>query len=242
MSDALRALGAQAILFPTIEIAAPPDENLIRRAIENLSSYQWLLFTSINAVNRFFYYLNQDFDTASNFPQIAVVGPATAKAVEAYGATVSLMAEAFQQEGILDVFASLPHAQTSPTRVLLPRALEARDVLEKHLPQLGYELTVVPVYQTICAQRTAEEVSSVAGADGIVFTSPSTLRNFIKIMDDHSKESALRFLQNIDIFSIGPITTGELHKISALRDYSRLYEAHESTGKSLIRLISVTYA
>jgi len=244
MKAALEDLGARVVLFPTIEIVSPPDESIVEQAIEQLDIYEWIIFTSTNAVEHFFDYLARlnpealfQLVTQQSLPKTAVVGPATGEALESYGVHPTLMAESFQAEGLVESFAALQGG--AGRKVLIPRALEARDVLERELPQLSYEVTVAPVYQTVQADVPAEGITALAGADGIVFTSPSTVRNFINIFDGVSEgESAIDYVSARKIFSIGPVTTAELHKHPQLQDC--IFEAPEFTTSSLVELIAHT--
>ena len=271
METALRSLGTVPLLFPTISIVAPPKEDPIMAAIANLHTYDWLLFTSVNAVQSFFSYYrkaqSQGLSTGSplKLPRIAVVGPVTARAVENLGESVYLMAETFQQEGLVEVFATLPHAQPQQeqpqqdqphSKVLLPRALEARDILEKQLPHLGYRVDVLAVYQTVMAQPSTEQIQTALTADAIVFTSPSTVKGFVKIMENHESGSGITFLKSHDVFSIGPVTSAEIaHYLKelplvldlsdpgsdALKDRS-FFEAPQSTADSVVATVARVYA
>ena len=233
MTDALTALGARVVSFPTIEIVPPPDESVIEEAVLELDGYEWIVFTSVNAVDCFFKHL-YSFAILNNL-KIAVVGPATAEAVEAYGIRSDLVAQNFQAEGLVEVFAALPDADAKRGKALIPRALEARDVLTEELPKLGYEVTIAPVYQTVCATPTADAFADLGYADGIVFTSPSTARNFVEIFNSHSNNSALHYLKNRKVFSIGPITSDELRTLGL--DQNEITEATKSTSSDLVDVI-----
>jgi len=249
MTRDLEALGAQVVSFPTIRLIAPPDESIIKKAIAEIDIYEWIIFTSVNAVDYFFKYLG-DAD-ASTLPKIAVVGPATEKALETHGGSAYMVAESFQQEGIVEIFSTLPHsAQTDGAckgKVLMPRSLEARDVLFKSLPKLGYELTVAPVYKTVQASYNPTSIAKLCSADAVVFTSPSTVRNFAGILDgagsqqligELGQKSSYDFLNTCKVYSIGPVTSAELHKHPIDRD--KIYMAAEATGASLVQRIAET--
>ena len=163
------------------------------------------------------------------------MGPATAEAVEEYGIRPDLVAQNFQAEGLVEAFTALPDDDARRGKVLIPRALEARDVLTDELPRLGYEVTVAPVYQTVRATPTVDAFTNLDCADGIVFTSPSTARNFVEIFDSHSDKSALNYLKSRKVFSIGPITSDELRTLGLSQD--EIIEAAQSTSTSLVELI-----
>ena len=271
MTDALTALGARVISFPTIEIIPPLDESIIEQAVLELDSYEWIVFTSANAVDCFFRYLG-DFRYEGGWSivntrrvldplfrakvskvalrsassthytpptlcsKIAVVGPATAEAVEAYGIRPDLVAQNFQAEGLVEAFASLPCESVKKGRVLIPRALEARDVLTEELPKLGYEVVVAPVYQTVRAIPAADAFAGLDCADGIVFTSPSTARNFVEIFNSHSNNSAIDYLKSRKAFSIGPVTSDELRALGLSQE--EIIEATQSTSTDLVKAIA----
>ena len=270
MTDALTALGARVVSFPTIEIVPPPNESVIEQAIAQLDSYEWIVFTSVNAVDCFFRYLGDfryeagwsivntrrvldplfrakvskvalrsasstHYTLPSLCSKIAVVGPATAEAVEAYGIRPDLIAQNFQAEGLVEVFAALPDDDAKRGKALIPRALEARDVLTEELPKLGYEVTVAPVYQTVRATPTADAFADLDCADGIVFTSPSTARNFVEIFNNHSNNPAVDYLKGRKVFSIGPITSDELRTLGLAQD--EIIEAAKSTSTDLVDVI-----
>ena len=276
MRSVLTAEGISVRSFPTIELVAPPDESIIRRALKNLDSFAWIIFTSVNAVHHFFSYAPEGEEAASTseevaslkrlaLPKIAVVGPTTADALAAYGYHAELMPRKdFQAEGLLEAFADLEQgdrhthdlsqSNNELQKVLIPRALIARDVLLTGLPSLGYEPIVAPVYETVQARPQSSALVELEGADAIVFTSPSTVKNFIAIFndalpgieagqenEDHLKDNnALAYLAQLKIFSIGPVTTAELRaQFSATRDDKayQVFEAEESTGESLTELI-----
>ena len=253
MTAALESLGAEVLSFPTITFIPPPDESVVRQAIAELDTYEWILFTSANAVDFFFDYLPAG-DRQIKLPKAVVVGPATGEALEAHGVHPALMAESFQAEGIVEVFSTLLHSEQTLTghegkgkdksrgKVLIPRALEARDVLEKQLPKLGYEVVVAPVYQTVQPDVSSKQLADIEQADAIVFSSPSAVRHFVDILDRDCDADCARGGQAIDylrarkIFSIGPVTTAELHRYQL--DREQIFEAEEATAKSLVNLIA----
>ncbi|MCL2537374.1 MAG: uroporphyrinogen-III synthase [Coriobacteriia bacterium] len=242
MKAQLESAGFQVIVFPTIALSPPPDASIIESAITHLGAYAWVIFTSANAVDAFFDYYHElrgtldEFFQQEVFPRIAVVGPATAEALKKYDMTAELMAVDFQAEGLVDAFAQLPAPQREGRAVLIPRALEARDVLENELPALGFEVTVAPVYQTVTATASAESIAEISQAGSIVFTSPSTVKNFIKILDAQQGQGAgIDYLSKRTTYSIGPVTTAELKEKTLPRQ--NIIEAAPSTSAALVAAI-----
>ena len=238
ITDALTAKGAQVICFPTIQLTAPPDETVICRALVELDSFDWIIFTSANAVERFFTYIRPS--NKEGHPRIAVVGPATLEALEAHSVQADLMAENYQAEGLVATFEDLESREQGRKagRVLIPRALEAREILPEELLRLGYEVTVAPVYQTVQAFPGPAALSQLERADGIIFTSPSTARNFTALLEEEGRD-ALSYLSGRTVFSIGPITTDELEHLGISR--SRIRQADEATGASLVDTITRSF-
>ena len=133
-SDRLRALGADAIELPVIALEPPADPAPLDRAIENLASYDWLIFTSVNGVRFFLDRLDQSrHDLRSLKARICAIGPATRKAIEDLHLKVDLMPEEYVAESLIKAFAS---ENLAGKNVLLPRAAVARDVIPVELDEI----------------------------------------------------------------------------------------------------------
>ncbi len=164
----LENLGARVIECPTIQIVPPKTWKPVDDAIRRLDSYQWLLFTSANAVEQF-------MDRMHNVPcriPIAVVGSATATKLIERGLKPSLVPKEFRAEGLLAAF---PEKMVG-TRILFPRAEVAREMLPDELRRRGATVDIVTVYTTVKAQfGDIGEILATEKVDCIVFTSPSTI-------------------------------------------------------------------
>jgi len=172
--ERLRAQGAETVEVPTIEIADPADGGeRLRRAVGRLGSYDWVVFTSANAVER----VLAEIPDARRFgaARIAAVGRATAAALERARLVADLVPGRFVAEGLLEVF------PPGPGRVLLPRAADARDVLPDGLVSRGYDVDIVDAYRTVAAHPEPALLEAAAGADAITFTSSSTVTNFLAV-------------------------------------------------------------
>ncbi len=168
----LRELGADAVELPTIAIADPADGGAaLRAAVARLASFAWVVFTSANAVDRTFALVRDA--RAFGVARVAVVGPATADALARHGVVADLVPELFVAEGLLDVWPA------GTGRVLLPRAAVARDVLPDGLRARGWDVEVVDAYRTVPAQPSDKERAAAAGADAVMFSSSSTVTNFV---------------------------------------------------------------
>lgn len=181
--ELLEAAGAEALVFPTIEIVDPPDPGPLDAAVRDLDVYAWAVFTSANAVERFFVHLAAaDRDArALQGLRVAAVGPATASALGAHGIIPDFVPDEHVGEGVLEGLCV--RGVGEGTRVLLPRALEAREVLPEGLRARGARVDVVPAYQTVTGpgDDAVLERLRAGEADAVTFTSPSTVRGFMRL-------------------------------------------------------------
>lgn len=227
--SALAGRGAQVLALPTIAIVSPPDDSAIRAAIADLESFRWLILTSTNAVDRFFHYLGEAGRTELPATlSVAVVGTSTAAQLASHDVTADMIPADFRAEGLIEEFAK--GGAAPGVKVLFPRALVAREILPAALDEFGYDVTVAPVYRTVAAEITPDQLTALAAIDGITFTSPSTARYFFEGCREGGMDP-LAVLTGVAIFSIGPVTTDALVALGVER--SRIVEPAESTVESL---------
>ena len=207
--EQLEDLGAACLEGATIALAEPPGPEgwqPLDRALAEVADYHWLLFTSPNAVRFFFKRLSAlGLDSRSlKGPRIAVVGSATAEALLAHGIRADLLPDQFTAEGLA---AGLLAQGVAGQRILLPRALKARDLLPESLVQAGAQVDIVPVYHNIRPPMSEEIRRAIQRRelDLITFTSSSTVSNFIELLGVKGEELA-QLLAGIKIAAIGPIT------------------------------------
>ena len=137
LSGRLAELGATVVEFPVIKLVDPEDWTPVDTAIEGLSSYDWIVFTSANAVERFFERLwaRERDARALAGSSVAAVGPATAARCMDFGIRPDYVPEDFRAEGLLDGF--IERGVSAGSRVRPPRALEGREVLPDTLRERG---------------------------------------------------------------------------------------------------------
>lgn len=205
-SQLLAAYGAEPIEVPTIQIVPPASWQAIDGAVTRLNSYQWLIFTSVNGVRPFMDRLRaagKDARALANL-RLCAIGPRTAQELETYGLTPDIIPTEFQAEGII---AALTDLGIRGSRVLIPRAEVAREILPEQLRELGATVDVIPVYRTI---SPAVDVASLTQQfhDGrvavVTFTSSSTVRNFVEVFGGRNAVKPL--LEEVVVACIGPIT------------------------------------
>lgn len=212
LTAALEQLGAKCIEIPVIRLTDPADGYAaLDQAIACLDTYDWLIFTSTNGVERFFTRLLASGKDARalGHAKLAAIGSATEAKLKTYGLLADKVPAAFRAEGILEC---LQKELRPGMRILLPRAQEARELLPQKLRELGAEVTVAPVYRTVTAETDAEALRARLQAgeiDWVTFTSSSTVTNLLQILQSPAA------LQGVKTACIGPVTaeTCEKHGI-----------------------------
>jgi len=238
LAVALEALGADVVAFPAIEIVEPDHPEAIEAAIRELPSYDWVVLTSANGVERFFGRLcaTERGIHALDGVKIAAVGSATAERMQRFGVDPDLVPDDFHAEGLAEAFRAM--GAGPGWRVLMPRAQEGREVLQDTLRSLGAEIDVVPVYRTVPARADAAVVDRLrAGVDAVTFTSPSTVRNFFAFLEAAGVD-ADALMSGARAATIGPVTTEAL----LAKGFSADVEASPSTVEALAEGLARRFA
>ena len=206
----LRERGARIISFPTIEIVPPANFDDLDRAIENIEQYEWIIFTSANGVRSFFERfstLRGDIRDLKGI-RICTIGPATRACVEGYHIPVDLVPEEYLSEGVVEAFKK---QDIRGTKILLPRAEIAGDVIPAGLSAMGARVDVAVSYRTVCPGGDSSEMQKLmeeGKVDVLTFTSPSTVYNF---MDMVGGKKAIP--DRVGIACIGPVTEEACKKV-----------------------------
>jgi len=205
----LHAQGARVINFPTIKIVPPVSYDGLDRAIAELSAYQWIIFTSANGVVFFLRRLKELGRDVRDLKglRICTIGPATATQLEQLGIRVDLVPDEFISEGVVQAFEKI---NLRRSRILLPRAETARDVIPEGLAKLGTKVDVVTAYRTVNSGKDRAELEKLMNegkVDVITFTSPSTVHNFMEIMGRNYVTP-----KGVRIACIGPVTAAAVKK------------------------------
>jgi uroporphyrinogen III methyltransferase/synthase len=203
LSQPLEALGAEAIICPTIEIVPAENAAELEAALAELAEVDILILSSVNAVGFFFSFLDKMGLGPDSLQKVQViaVGPKTARAIEAHGLAVDSMPEDFRAEGILDLIRD----GVAGKLVLYPRAGLARDILPTRLTESGARVLAPVAYSSVCPGEAPEKLKQALqnGLDLITFTASSTVRNFIQLISPEWLEAA----RQIPVASIGPLTS-----------------------------------
>lgn len=201
----LSELGARCILFPTIEIIPPATWKEVDKAIEDLSKYDWILFSSVNGVKYFFERLDRAGHDARYLKgtKVAAIGPKTTVALMAKGVRPDLIPDTYWAEGVVE---ELKRHPLDGKRVLLPRPAIARDYIPEKLKSLGALVNEVELYQTVRPEYSQDELDGLfkdGKIDMITFTSPSTVSNLLALFEG---KSSYEGISKAEIACIGPIT------------------------------------
>jgi uroporphyrinogen III methyltransferase/synthase len=204
MIERLRELGAEPFFFPVIETIAPDSWAPLDDALNNLSRYDGLIFTSVNGVRFFSQRLKETQKDIRNLKGVRVftIGPKTAEAVHDLGICVDVVPEDFVAESLIK---SIGKENIVGKHFLIPRANIAREVLPEKLREMGATVDVAPTYQTVLPKSKSDALIKRLQSENIdvlTFTSSSTVKNFITL----TGESLLPKIKKIRIACIGPVT------------------------------------
>lgn len=234
----LEKLGAEVVACPTIEIKPPTSWEQLDRALVHLSWFDWLAFTSANAVECFLHRLDELGHGRAELMshRVCAVGRKTAERLKAEKITVDVMPERFTAEALVEDFIKRfgVSQRLRGSRMLLPASKITRDVIRPAMEKIGVYVEVVEAYQTVLPSSASKDVMKLirdANADYIIFTSPSTVANLAAILEtDHLTPH----LNNCRVACIGPVTA----------DAARLHglEVHiqpkEHTAEAIIRALA----
>lgn len=217
----LRALGARSVSIPTIELSPPPpalseiyqDSSLVfvLEAGQKFQSFDWVIFTSANAVR----HSDQEWArlgglaqllapaTLCNKPQVVCVGSSTQRALSRRVSCPTLTPVNFHAEGVIELFKEIPLVGK---RILIPRALHAREALPRALRLRGAEVYIAPVYQTLPRALTPQMRSLLFTESGhvryLTLTSDSTLSS---LTSQISERDLIHLNRSTRVMVIGPV-------------------------------------
>jgi uroporphyrinogen III methyltransferase / synthase len=235
LTNQLTSLGADIVELPTIDIRESEDKLLLDNAIKKLTAYQWIIFSSTNAVRFFFKRLNYlKMDArALSLCKLAVVGDETAEELSRFGLQPDLLPDNYSADGIIDAFNKLGNLLNY--RILLPVSEIAHKKLPEALRKMGAEPVCIPVYTNVLPDYDGEYLQQIFAEpfDLITFTSSSTASNFVQLIDRYQLPKEIKITPAA---SIGPATTkaaitnglnvvisSEVHSIKGLVDSVNQY-------------------
>ena len=194
----LREEGAEVILLPTIGIAPPSDINPLRQTATNCSQYDWIIFTSANAITAFVAEL--PFPPSECRARAATVGAATCRQAEQHGFHVAITPDKYVAESLVAAFAG---ENLKDRRILIPSAAVTRDIVAPELRRRGAHVDVVEAYRNVVPAEAPGQARAVFRdpyPDWVTFASSSAVENLANIAGTEA-------LSRVKIATIGPITS-----------------------------------
>jgi uroporphyrinogen-III synthase/uroporphyrinogen III methyltransferase/synthase len=210
LSDALRELGAEPVEVPVIEIRPPESYAALDSALGKLNSYDWLIFTSANTVRAVVSRAAERGLRLAPSPtlKVAAVGEATAAAAREAGFDVTLVAESYVAESLVESL----QRRSAGQRILLARAAIARDVIPDALRAAGAEVDVADAYRNVVPDAAQEQLQRALGEgiDAATFTSSSSAMHLAEL----ARRAGIAFpLDGVPAISIGPVTSQTLREL-----------------------------
>ena len=203
LASPLREHGFDVISLPLIELVPPLNPEPLKLAALDADKYDWVIFTSANAVDAFYEELRCAANTVRG--RIAAVGPATRQAAEQKGFTVNLVPGKYVAESLLEAFGAVDLAGK---RLLIPCAAGARDLIPTELRKRGAIVDVVEAYRNVVPQLALEQAPGVFREpypEWVLFASSSAIDNLVALV-------GIETLRHSKLASIGPITSATIER------------------------------
>ena len=207
--ERLEAMGAEAVEAPMIRILPPDDDGPLADACERAGEFDWIVFSSANAVDAFMEQLlagPKDLRALGGV-RLCAVGPSTAGQLADYGLKVDLTPPEYRAEAVLRALSD--SGDIRGLKVLLPHADIGRELLAEELRKQGADVTEVVAYRTIAVEADREGDPDIyhmlleRSIDAVTFTSASAVRNFVRLL---GAEPAADLLGATVVACIGPVT------------------------------------
>ena len=191
----LKAQGAESIKIPLIEFRPLYDPASARAYIDQLGQYDWLIFTSSNAI-RFFH----DLMGAEELPEeirLACVGRHSADTLLRHFRQADFIPQKFSSRNLADEINIMPGQ-----KILYPCPVETVSDLTESLEQRGAMIDRWPIYETHQANLTTQQESEMRSRlDAVTFASPSVVSSFCQQLPDHHE-----LLRDCLVACMGPMT------------------------------------
>jgi uroporphyrinogen III methyltransferase/synthase len=235
----LISLGANVMSLPVIDVAPVNDYTEVDKEICNLDTYNWLIFTSVNGVKAFLdrvFMLGYDTRLLGK-TKIAAIGCATSSELRQYGLIADFVPDKYLSEEIVNGLSALN--EINGQKYLLARADIARKNLFEGLQNQGAEVKDLIVYENTLPAGSFELLSSILAQqmpDMVIFTSPSTVENFVEIAKKTNNETILNSLK---VAAIGPVTSEKCYEILKRVDVEAKVHSIEGMIDSIVEYYQV---
>ena len=202
LSMLIKDYGGNPIEIPVIKISPVTNFDELDNGIKSLRSYDWIIFSSVNGVNRVF---ERIFDLGLDYKifqgsKIGAIGPATSKALIDYGVNIDLKPQEYVSESMLTEFTKIG---INGKLILLFSAVRTSNILHDGLIEAGALIKRISVYSTATRRESGpilNDVMSKNQIDIVTFTSSSTVKGFLDLLNGRDE------LINVIIACIGPVT------------------------------------
>jgi uroporphyrinogen III methyltransferase / synthase len=204
--------GAEVVEIPTIDIHPLPVDQAAKARVEKISQYDWIVFSSPNAVDIFISNLKLLNENPMNIKdvKIACVGESTAKSLSQYGLRAALVPKDYKQEGLIKAFQEL---RVKGQKFLFASAKDGREILTHFLKRKGALVDFWPIYENKIPFGTRERLihlfQNEGGVDLLTFASSSSVDNFYGVFTSAER---LKWLKRIPVAVIGPVTGASVKK------------------------------
>jgi len=235
--ETLGKLGAVAILLPLVAFAAPEDYGPMDAALDRLEQFDWIIFTSENAVRAVVKRAGVRGNlrnVAGRRSRAAAVGPTTATAAERAGFFVDYQAHTHSGAALANELGEKLRGQT----VFLPRSDRANPDLPQLLRNYGADVTEVIAYRTVTpVNLDQEKIAAIVNGEveAVLFFSPTAVEHFVAIV---GKEKLLDLQERLAITAVGPITANALHQSGV----DTLLVAEDTTADAVIAALEKHFA
>lgn len=237
LAKQLSALGALPALLPLVAFAEPEDFAPLDEAIAQVEHFDWLIFTSGQAVRAVVgrsKQLNAALERRGSKLQIATVGPASAEAVRQAGLPVEYVSNIHNGVALAHELAERLQGRT----VLLPRSDRANPDLPAALKAHGAHITEVVAYRTL-QPSDVDKLNlgrvSAGEADAILFFSPSAVQHYAQLAGG---EQFRKLQDRVVITAVGPVTANALREAGV----ERMVVAADTTAASVIQVLEQHFA
>jgi uroporphyrinogen-III synthase len=183
LSQLIEQAGAQALLFPVLEIIAPHNIQLAQQTLSETSAWDWIIFTSVNAVNYAIEITNNQLPITTT-TRIAAIGIKTANSLVKHGITVDLIPSITSSEGLVS---TAEMQLIKHQRCLIIKGEAGRTLLAERLRSQGANITNAEVYRRICPNSDSKwliQQWNTQAIDYVTITSVEALNNLIQLIGD----------------------------------------------------------
>ena len=234
----LEDLGAEPIELPAIHVEPLEDYTELDGALTRLPEFGWVIFASTNAVESVFQRLDTQGRDSRAFAaaNIGAIGPATAAALANRGIKADFVPTRSISESVVEELSNMEWSgDWNGTSVLLPSADIGRDALAKGLAAMGAKVERVTAYRTTPSQGMGERAQEAfeSGIDAVTFTSSSTVRNLVDMLNGSKS-----LLQDLPLICIGPTTAATAKELGLKVDVV----AQEHTVEGLVSAVVEYFA